>query len=243
MHLNGRIRSVSSVSFDGDMTLWDFQKVMRHSLKHVLVVLQQEVGTSRADSLTVEEMIGIRDELASEVKGEFWRLEDIRRVSFERTLAYVGSPNQQLAGRLNDVYMKHRFEDVELYDDVVPNLDAVRSHFGIGLLSNGNTYPEKCGLEGRFAFVVFSQDVGFEKPDPRIFEIAAERALCSVEELMHVGDSLENDVAGANEAGAVSVWLNRDGLANDTGIEADYEVRSLTDIPKLLGMTSDKWGK
>ena len=53
-------------------------------------------------------------------------------------------------------------------------------------------------------------------------------------QLLHVGDSLEQDVAGGNAAGAHTVWLNREGLSNDTGIKADYEISSLTDLPAIL---------
>ena len=53
-------------------------------------------------------------------------------------------------------------------------------------------------------------------------------------QLLHVGDSLEQDVAGASVAGAHTVWLNREGLTNDTGIKADYEISSLTDLPEIL---------
>ena len=55
-------------------------------------------------------------------------------------------------------------------------------------------------------------------------------------ELLHVGDSLNNDVAGANEAGAQSAWLNREGLANDTGIRADHEISTLAELPGTLGV-------
>lgn len=225
---------ITTISFDGDMTLWDFQKVMRHALKHTLTVLQNEVSTERAQVLTVEKMIEIRNLLAEELKGEFWKLEELRRVAFERTLEWVEHPNKDLATHLNQVYLKHRFEDIELYDDVIPTLDILSQHFNIGLLSNGNSYPDRCGLEGRFAFVVLSQDVQVEKPDPKIFDITAERAGCQIEHLLHVGDSLQNDVAGAQKSGARSVWLNRDGSANDTRIDIDFEVASLSEIPSLL---------
>ena len=36
---------ISTISFDGDMTLWDFLKVMRHSLKQTLAELQKQVPT------------------------------------------------------------------------------------------------------------------------------------------------------------------------------------------------------
>ena len=225
---------ISAISFDGDMTLWDFYKVMRHSLMHTLRELRRHVSTQRALDLTVEDMIAIRNRLAEEVKGEVWNLEEIRQLAFEKTLEYVEYPDGDLAMHLNKIYLKHRFEDIELYTDVVPALDILAPHFKIGLLSNGNSYPERCGLAGRFDFVVLAQDVRVAKPDRRIFQITAQRAGCPLAQLLHVGDSLEQDVAGACAAGAHTVWLNREGLSNDTGIKADYEISSLTDLPAIL---------
>ena len=227
---------ISTISFDGDMTLWDFYKVMRHSLKQTLTELQKQVPTQRALELTVEKMIAIRDQLAEEVKGEIWSLLEIRRRAFEKTLEHVEHPDKDLAAHLNTVYRKHRYGDIELYPDVIPTFDALAPHFKLGLLSNGNTYPENCGLDGRFEFVIFSQDVQVEKPDPKIFQITAERAGCELSQMLHVGDSLKNDVVGAKNVGAPSIWLNRDGLPNDTDIQPDYEITSLTEIPTIVGL-------
>ena len=222
------------------MTLWDFWKVMRHSLKHALAELQKQVPTPRVLELTVDEMIVIRNQFAEEVKGEIWNLEEIRRGAFERTLEHVECPDKDLAAHLNAIYLKHRFEDIELYPDVLPTLDALAPHFKLGLLSNGNTYPERCGLEDRFAFVIFSQDIQVEKPDPKIFEITAQRAGFELAHLLHVGDSLKNDVAGAQNVGASAVWINREGVPNETQTQPDYEVASLNEIPAILGLERRK---
>ena len=227
---------ISTISFDGDMTLWDFRKVMRHSLKHTLAELQRKVPTQRVLELTIDEMIAIREQFAEAVKGKIWNLEEIRLRAFERTLEHVGCRDKELAVHLNAIYRKHRFEDIELYPDVIPTFDVLAPHFKLGLLSNGNTYPERCGLEGYFTFVVFSQDVQVEKPDPRIFEITSQRAGCELAHLLHVGDSLETDITGARNVGVPSVWLNREGLPNDTETRPDYEVASLTEIPAILGV-------
>ena len=227
---------ISTISFDGDMTLWDFQKVMRHSLKHTLVELQKQVPTARVLELTVDKMIVIREQFAEEVKGKTWNLEEIRLRAFEKTLEHVGCSDKDLAAHLNAIYRKHRFEDIELYSDVIPTFDALAPHFKLGLLSNGNTYPERCGLEGYFTFVVFSQDVQVEKPDPRIFEITAQRAGCELAQILHIGDSIETDIAGARNAGVSSVWLNRENVLNDTETQPNYEVTSLTEIPAIVGL-------
>lgn len=226
---------ISAISFDGDMTLWDFQNVMRYALTKTLAELRRLVPTQRAADLSVEEMIAIRNWVEEDEQGRIWSLEELRLLAFERTLESLGCPDRDLAAHLNALYLKHRFEDIELYPDVIPALDQLAPHYKLGLLSNGNSYPERCGLKGRFAFVVFSQDVRVRKPDRRIFEIAAREADCPLDELLHVGDSLRNDVAGANGAGAHTVWLNRESRANDTTIRAGHEISSLTELPEILG--------
>lgn len=227
---------ITAISFDGDMTLWDFRKVMRHSLKKALAELRRLVPTQGAADLSVEEMIAIRSRVEEEEQGRTWNMEELRLLSFERTLEQLGRPDRDLAVHLNELYLKHRFEDIELYPDVIPALDRLAPHYKLGLLSNGNSYPDRCGLEGRFGFVIFSQDVQVRKPDRRIYEITAQEAGCPLEELLHVGDSFENDVMGAHEAGAKTIWLNRAGIESKAEIKADYEITSLADLPGVLGL-------
>jgi hypothetical protein len=53
---------------------------------------------------------------------------------------------------------------------------------------------------------------------------------------MHVGDSLESDVAGAKGVGSISVWLNRDRVANNTPIQPDWEIASLSELPNIVNL-------
>jgi len=221
--------TVKAISFDGDGTLWDFEKVMRQSLQHVLVELEQ-MDPQAAAMLSIGRMVEIRNGVATELKGRVTNLEAIRLEAFRRTLDIIGKPNDVLANHLNAVYLKHRFEDIQLFDDVLPVLKTLRERYTIGLLSNGNSYPDRIGLTGIFRFVVFSEDYGIEKPDPRIFQIAVEKAGCSKDQLLHVGDSVANDVGGARSAGIKCVWLNRARTANTLGVTADFEIRSLWEL-------------
>jgi FMN hydrolase / 5-amino-6-(5-phospho-D-ribitylamino)uracil phosphatase len=228
-----RLYGISAISFDGDGTLWDFEHVMRHSLQCVLEELTQ-IDFETTSKISIEKMISIRNGVAEELKGKVTNLETVRLEAFRRTLQYIGKPNDALALHLNETYLKHRFEDIKLYDDVIATMDVLKKKFKLGLLSNGNSYPERCGLEGFFKFVVFSQDYGVEKPDPAIFSIALEKAECSKHQLLHVGDSLINDVQGATNAGITAVWLNRSSAINHTGTSLDYEISSLTELLEIV---------
>ena len=53
---------------------------------------------------------------------------------------------------------------------------------------------------------------GFGKPDPRIFQWAAENAGVASTEAAHVGDQVENDVQGARDAGLLPILVDRYAL-------------------------------
>ena len=146
---------ITTVSFDADGTLWDFEGVMRHALGCALEELRRLVP-SAPDSLSIETLIAIRDQVAEEQKDRGLTHEAIRLEAFKRTLQFIKSPDDDLAAHLNMLYLKHRFEDIQFFDDVLPALNALQGHYMMGVLSNGNTYPERCGLGDYFQFVVFA---------------------------------------------------------------------------------------
>lgn len=227
--------NITAISFDVDQTLIDTDRVIMRSMESVRDELIKRVPGERTRSLTVEEMWSIRDREEKDYVGNVRDFDEIRRRSFLRMLDHVGYTGPDLSARLNEVYLEHRYNDIRPYEDVIPILDALGTRFKLGLLSNGNNYPEYFGLANRFDFAVYAQDIGIEKPDPMTFQIAVERAGCSMDQLLHVGDSLETDVEGAQAVGALAVWLNRGEDPNDTGIVPDHEIKSLTELSAVLG--------
>jgi FMN hydrolase / 5-amino-6-(5-phospho-D-ribitylamino)uracil phosphatase len=124
-------------------------KQLSDSLRHVLVELEK-LDNEAAAWLNVDKMIDIRNKVALELKGKVVNLEAIRREAFRRTLRDIGKTNDDLADHLNAIYLKHRFEDTKPYDDVLPVLKDLGNKYSLGLLSNGNSYPERTGLSGIF---------------------------------------------------------------------------------------------
>ncbi len=223
-----------AVTFDADGTLWDFDKARQLSLRHAFRELRQADPVA-ASKLSVEMMQEIRDRVAAGQKGRAASLEKVRLESFRQALREAGRPDDTLARHLTQVYLKHRFEDIGLFPDAAPALQWLGTRFTLGIVSNGNSYPDRCGLKGVFSFAVFSQDHGAEKPDPRLFETALERAGCARNQLLHVGDSLDTDVAGAVNAHIKCVWVNRKRMRNDSDVQPDYEISALTELKTILG--------
>ena len=82
---------------------------------------------------------------------------------------------------------------------------------------------------------IFHYIDGFAKPDPRIYRETLRRGGCTPGEAVDVGNSLIDDVQGAQGAGIYAVWLNRQGIANDTTIQPDATISNLHQLPDLIG--------
>jgi putative hydrolase of the HAD superfamily len=102
------------------------------------------------------------------------------------------------------------------YPDAGPALAGLRAR-GLGLVCVSNwdvSLPqvlERCGLGGAFDGVVTSAGSGARKPDPAIFEAALALAGSAPAQTVHVGDSAEEDAAGAAAAGIRCLLIDRDG--------------------------------
>lgn len=228
------LRHIKAISFDMDGTLWDFQTTMTNSLALTLQRIKQVVSTPEAARLTVPKMIAIRDSVSCQLGGDVVGLEKIRHAAFVRALESIGHPDHQLAAELFQLYVEARYADIMPFPEVPAALTRLKTRFKLGVISNGNTHPDRLGLPNIFDFVSFATDCGYPKPDPRFFEFALAHAGLKPHEVLHVGDSLESDVAGANQSGLLSAWLNRDSTANSTAITPHLEASNLQELAILL---------
>jgi HAD superfamily hydrolase (TIGR01549 family) len=125
----------------------------------------------------------------------------------------------------------------ETFDDVVPALTELRAR-GLSLVAVSNwdcslsEVLERLGIAALLDGVVVSALVGVAKPGARIFEQALTLAGCGPAEVLHVGDSPENDIAGARAVGIRAVLLDRSGAAGPGAIG------SLAELPALLSSLS-----
>lgn len=226
---------IQAISFDADQTLWDFRAVQRRALEAAAGAMVDR-GLVDAGAVGVEDLQRVRDEIVVGYRGRPHSLEEVRRASFAEMLVRHGQPRaraEAAADELVEVFMEVRFNQIELYPEVRASLDRLGARYRLGLLSNGNSDPDRCGLAGVFDAVVLGPVFGFEKPDPRAFELMARELGVEPRAMVHVGDDWD-DVQGANRVGAMSVYLNRDGTDPGFRSEADHEIQSLVDLERLL---------
>ncbi len=117
-----------------------------------------------------------------------------------------------------------------------------KSGFRLGLVSN-TFFPgiaiddvlRREGLLERFPVRVYSSDVGYMKPDPRIFQAALQRLGVEAERTLFIGDRLDKDVKGPARLGMKTMLLVRSGTMPRGRVRPDYVVRGLSEIPEALG--------
>ncbi len=88
---------------------------------------------------------------------------------------------------------------------------------------------ERFGLARFFEVTCFSSDVGFRKPDPRIFRAALKALDVPAGRAVFIGDEPEADIGGAHAAGLGSVWVDRHHC-DPPDPAADVTIRHLADL-------------
>jgi FMN hydrolase / 5-amino-6-(5-phospho-D-ribitylamino)uracil phosphatase len=218
------------VSFDLDETLWEFMPMMDGALAAAIEELRQREPS--VGPIDVAELHRVRAEVAEDMEGTY---EELRRESFRRVLAEHGADDPGLSAWMVERWMEARVRTVKLLDDVEPAMDALMARgYLLGAITNGNFPLHRLPLAGRLAFIVHAEHVGEEKPAAAPFARAAELAGSGSERWVHVGDSLESDVLGAQRFGLRAVWLNRRGLDLPEGVHPDAELRSLEALPETV---------
>ena len=76
--------------------------------------------------------------------------------------------------------------------------------------------------------MVTSEETGFEKPAPIMFNLALEKMKIRAEEAAYFGDSLDRDILGANNVGITPFWFIAD--RNAIGGDKFVKIRSYRDI-------------
>ncbi len=107
-----------------------------------------------------------------------------------------------------DVFYNAR-QKVNLFDDVIDVLSALKNDYTLAALTNGNAHIKHTGLGGLFDFQVSAADVQAAKPDPAMFHHAMNEAGVVAAQTLHVGDHPIHDLQGAKNAGIEGVWIRR----------------------------------
>jgi putative hydrolase of the HAD superfamily len=145
-------------------------------------------------------------------------------------------------------YIKNEFEAAMLNDPpslkkgVKYTLEELAIDYKIGLISNtgitpghiiNNVFQEYKILE-YFQVKVFSDEIGFLKPHPILFNTALKKLDCSPRNTIHIGDLLETDIKGAKDCNMYTVWVNDSSNEKSQKIKPDYEIQEISEVISII---------
>jgi putative hydrolase of the HAD superfamily len=226
------ITQIKAITLDLDDTLWPIWPTIERAEKRLLAWLQLHAPAT-ADLMQSPH---VRQELRAMVHDQWPKLHHdlnaMRRESIRLGLQRAGE-DTDLAEPAFDVFFAARM-DVTLFDDALPGLKWLAQRYPIVGLSNGTADVHKIGIGEFFVASINAQDVGVGKPDPRIFEAAAQRLGLQPQHILHVGDDANLDVIGALNAGMQTAWINRADHLWSQPQEPHATVTSMLELCDLL---------
>lgn len=220
------------VLFDLDDTLCDHDTSLRLRLRLAFEAALGDSGAVDVDDL-------VEEAAARSVGGTS---------HFAELLARHGIDAPERIQIAIEHYLSDRFRGLRLFDESLEVVRQIGQFAHVGLITNGPSQIQRDKIErlaigDLFEVILVSEEEGVWKPDPLIFARALDRFGVAPEAAIFVGDSPEHDIAGAQAAGILSVWINRRGREWPGGPRADREIRTLTELLVLLGWPRARTGR
>ena len=231
----------SAVFFDADSTLLDFGKAENHALRSIYKMMGEPCSYEKFFEIYDE----VNRQIWTELEEKTITPDQLKTERFRRFAAALPSPGTASGTevdpqKLSDAYLKGLGEGAYYLDGAEELLKALKGKYPLAMLTNGLTIVQ----EARFAalnfyeifdVVLISEKEGIAKPDPALFQMAAEKMNLSLDKnILMIGDGLGSDIAGAINAGITSCWYNPGKWENQSPWKADYELASLEEVHRVL---------
>lgn len=239
--MNGA-KPARAVLFDFGGTLYDYDTLAPGDRESLLLLA--ELAGAKADAETVQRAYraALRQTFRDYLTRSFYLHREMFRDAAMRMLRELGrEPDPEHLDRYREAQWKLHQRDFQLREGVRETLTELRRRgLGLGVVSNIDSEQLShlggiAELDRYFDWLLSSEEAGSCKPDGRIFAEALRRAGCEPQEALFVGDSLPQDIAGANRAGlrSVLIWHGGDRQPPSDGERPRHVIRR---IPDLLGL-------
>ncbi len=226
----------TSVFFDLDRTLWDFESNARDTFiemydKHNLRVIFPDFNTFH------ETYRSINKQLWEEYRDGNIEKEVLKYKRFQLTLEEFGYQDETLAKKLGEDYVTLSANKTKLFPDTHSTLAYLKKKYNLYIITNGFDDVQfkkikNCKLEQYFQKIITSEKAGIQKPHIDIFHFALEEANTKAEKSIMVGDDLEGDIKGAKSAGIDQVFFNPNYQSHQE--ECTYEIHALKELQEIL---------
>jgi len=219
-----RLGAVRAISFDLDDTLYDNRPVIEHAEQWMVAHMRDRyLETAMYDRSWWHRL---KLELQRQQPALVDDVSLCRRVLLQRGLMEGGMAEAMARQEAESVFAQFLEvrSQIAVPDTTRRILSELAQKYPLVVITNGNVLLERLGLEGQFQHVLKAGGGFRMKPAPDLFTDMARRLQLAPQQILHVGDDVTTDVAGAVHNGYRSAWLN------DVG----QEWRTLRILPDVM---------
>lgn len=226
------MQNIEAITIDLDDTLWDIDPVIERAER----ILWRWLASNypRISSIYDQnKILNLRLEIVKDHPDKEFDYRFMRKLIL-RKIFRDADYEEDLAEGAFAIFDSER-NNVTLYEGALYTLQSLSKKYTLIAVTNGNANLEKIGLRHLFDDVVTAVDVGYAKPDARIFNEAIRKAGTQADKIIHVGDNPEADIIGAANVGLKTVWMNSKSVSwpNDD-IQPDLTINRITELCNLL---------
>lgn len=226
-----------TIIFDLDNTLINYELCEYESMKNTL----------RDHKIFVDDAVGMEQFWVAYPKHSYryWidfvsggKIKSIRELLVS-TFRDVLDRDERLHEQLADAYWEYFCHTCIFEEGAEEMLDQLKGRYQLGIITNGISDSQgkrlqAGGIDGLFEAVIISDEVGLRKPDKGIFEIALRELNAERHEVLYVGDSVEDDLVGAMNAGIDFCFYNRKEVGVPDGMSAKFVIKELGELVSIL---------
>jgi putative hydrolase of the HAD superfamily len=232
------VKKLSAVLFDIDDTLYSTTEFARKARANAVDAMLA-AGLDVPRETVLRELEEVLAEFSSNYEHHFDKL--IQRLR-PRCL---GKKNPALIVAAGvTAYHDTKFRELKGFDDTFPLFrDLSQTGVRLGVITHGWTVKqaEKLVRLGVVPFldpqaVFISDQIGINKPNPKLYLTALADMGLPANEVMYVGDSPEHDIAPPRSIGMITVWARRaarHGLEGKS-FEPDYTIGNFGELRTIL---------
>jgi putative hydrolase of the HAD superfamily len=165
-------------------------------------------------------------------------MEAARREVVRMSLAEVGREDPEIADKIAAWYGAQRHQNMQPLPEAIETIRWLREcGCRLALVTNGSGAAQRAKiarfrLEEYFDHVLIEGEMGYGKPDTRVYELALTQLGVESTDAWMVGDNLEWDVAAPQRVGIFGVWIDSrgDGLPPGRNVRPDRIIRRLSEL-------------
>jgi 2-haloalkanoic acid dehalogenase type II len=237
--------STRAVLFDFGGTLYDYASLEAAERESLLELARWAGVEADAGRVGRAHRESLRRVFRSYLPRRFYHHRDLFRDALVGMLEAIGGAAEgDVLERYRQAQWQRHARDFRLREGVHETLEALRARgLHLGIVSNIDDDQlahliDLGDLRQRFDSLLSSEEARSCKPDTAIYEEALRRAGCAAEEALFVGDTLLQDIAGANRMGMRSVllWHREDREPALDEVRPHHRIRR---IPEVLDLIED----